>query len=175
MCKSNLHLAIFGGGGEIEKFRSLSESLGILGKRVFFCERVNFHDLFASIYGADFGIIPNIRGHVNGTMVSSSKMFDYIQTQMPFVADMGLEIQRLLDQFDVGKAVDFQQEAKEIAPLLDQFCQDVLAGAFLKTELKRAKQEVVWPPDIVEKIYPGRIDRNGKKAAETTPQRTFCS
>jgi glycosyltransferase involved in cell wall biosynthesis len=150
---SNLCLAILGGGGDIERFRAISTELG-LAKRVFFLERVNFEEVHATIFGADFGIIPNIQNHGNLTLISSSKMFDYIQVDMPFISDHGTEIQRVLDGFKIGRTVNFQQDPVEIAKLLDDFYKEIQAGTYSETERKRASQSLVWPANIVEIVCP---------------------
>jgi hypothetical protein len=177
-CQSNLHLVIFGANGDINRFKELASKLDLINKRVFFLGRVNFADIFPAIFGADFGIIPNIRGHLNGTVISSSKMFDYIQAELPFIADHGVEIQKILDQFKIGSAVDFQQEHSAIAKLLDDFYYQVKSGTFSLEERKRAKNSVVWPMNVVDLVYPQKQDASqtiGSQHAKNTVESSLVA
>lgn len=153
-CKTNFHLAIIGDKGDIEKYKQITQKLN-LRQRVFFLGRVDYEDVFATLYGADFGIIPNIQNHINPSWaILSSKLFDYVQAEMPFITDYGPEIQKVLDQFRIGQAVDFQKEPPEIAKLLDDFYARVVAGEF--DEVRRAKESFAWPKDVVDQILNAR-------------------
>jgi hypothetical protein len=162
-CKSNLHLAILGGEGEIERYKQICKDLDLLDKRVFFLGFVHYRQVHPTLYGADFGIIPNIQAYFNHGMNSSSKMFDYIQVKMPFISDHGLEMQKIVDQFKVGETVDFQSEPVEIARLLDNFWARVNAGDFSPEELRRAQQGLVWPSNVVELVCPPKV--TGQRAS----------
>jgi Glycosyltransferase len=153
-CQSNLHLALIGDRGDIERYKKLVEKLK-LDERVFFLGRVDYEDVFATIYGADFGIIPNVQNHINpGWAILSSKLFDYVQAEMPFITDYGPEIQKVLDQYRIGQVVDFQKKPPEIAKMLDEFYARVTAGEF--DEVRRAKESFAWPKDVVDQMLNAR-------------------
>jgi len=165
--RTNMHLAILGGGGDIERFQKISQELGLTNKRVFFLGRVSFQEVQSKIYGADFGIIPNIQTHMNLTLISSSKLYDYVQAELPFISDYGPEIQKIVDEFEIGKTVNFQQDSMIIAKQLDDFYDEVHSGKFSPAERQRAKQALVWPTNVLEIAYPSRAVP--VKLAATTP------
>ena len=135
----NIHLALLGKGGAIETFKALSDDLQLTNKRVFFLGHVHYKDVFPTIYGADFGLIPNIQTYVNLGLNSSSKLYDYVQTGMPFLSDNGVEIQKILDQFDIGRTMDLNGSVEEITAALNKFAKLVVSGTFKREELQRAK------------------------------------
>ena len=95
LSRSNLNLAILGAREEIERYKQLSKDLGLIDKRVFFLGRVSYDQVFDTIYGADFGIIPNIQNHMNpGWAILSSKLFDYAQVELPWISDYGPRFKR---------------------------------------------------------------------------------
>jgi len=152
-CKTNLHLAILGHRGDIERLQQISKELDLLGKRVFFLGRVKFSDVAGIIYGADFGIIPNIQNNTNPPWsILSSKLFDYVQAELPFISDFGPQIQKILDQFNIGQTANFQQEPAAIAKVLDAFYKQVQAGDFSSQERRRAKHNLAWPGNVAELI-----------------------
>jgi|AGTN01.2.fsa_nt_gi Glycosyltransferase len=151
-CGEDLHLAIVGSGGDIERYRQIAETSN-LENRVFFLGRVDFEEVFGTIYGADFGIIPNLQNYTNpANAVLSAKLFDYAQVEMPFISDHGAEIQKIVDQFRVGQTVNFQQPPVAIAKMLDDFYKRVMAGEFPENERKRARESFVWPTNVVDQI-----------------------
>ncbi len=159
-CQTNLHLAILGDGGDIERYKEIAGELNLIDKRVFFLGRVGYHEVHATIYGADIGIIPNIQKHLNPSLISSSKLFDYVQAELSFISDVGPEIQKILDEFAIGQTVDFQQEPAAIATLLDEFVNRVINGDFSAAEKHRAKHSLVWPKNVIELIMSGSATTN---------------
>ncbi|MBY0548390.1 MAG: glycosyltransferase [Candidatus Obscuribacterales bacterium] len=149
---SNLHFAIVGADGELEQLKALATDLKLLDKKVFFLGRCNFQEVLSLIYGADFGIIPNIQKHANPWIISSSKLFDYVQAEMPFISDLGPEIQKILDAYPVGKAVDFQTNPASIAGLLDEFTRQVVSKQFSKVDLRKAKHDLTWSDNAIHSI-----------------------
>jgi hypothetical protein len=167
LTRSNLNLAILGSREQIERYQQLSKDLGLIDKRVFFLGRVSYDQVFDTIYGADFGIIPNIQNHLNpGWAILSSKLFDYAQVELPWISDNGPEIQKILDRFVIGQTADFQQGAAEIAKLLDHFFARIVAGDFPADELKRAREALVWPKNVVDLILSGQKGRDGTAGKE---------
>lgn len=150
--KSNLHFAIVGADGEFEQLKALAAQLEILDKKVFFLGRCSFKEVLSLIYGADFGIIPNIQKHANPWIISSSKLFDYVQAEMPFISDLGPEIQKILDAHPVGKVVDFQVNPATLADLLDEFTKQVVSKQFSKVDLRKAKHDLTWSNDVIRSI-----------------------
>jgi len=152
-CEPNLHLAIVGDGGEVQEYRRISQDLGLSDGRVFFLGKKTFGEISATIYGADFGIIPNIQNRENLTVPTPSKMYDYIRTGLPFISDHGGEVQKIIDQFKIGKTVDFQQKPREIADLLDAFYTELCTGAFTVEERQQARDVLVCNTNLVDIIY----------------------
>lgn len=163
--RQDLCLAFLGGGGDIARFKALSQNLGFYGRRVFFLDRVSYQEVPPTIYGADFGIIPNIQTIVNFGFNSSSKLFDYVEAELPVISDRGPEIRKILDEFKIGEMVDFNQNAAAIAPLLDAFAEKILQDRFPMSERLKAKQGLTWPENVIEAILPPALQKASRTPA----------
>lgn len=154
--RQDLFLAFFciGGGDTLKELQHRIQALGPdIAKRVFFPAPLPFFEVVAGLSGADFGIIPNKR-HQNLNLNSPTKMYEYVQAQLPLWADQQLEVERLLKGFPIGKMADFTLSPESLAKEWDLFCAEVESGRYLPA-LQQAKPHFKFPDDFVARVFSG--------------------
>lgn len=151
--KADLRLAIVGDGIGREALEDHCQKRGLTGKKIYFIPRVSFHQVFDTIYGADFGLVPHVHGWLNLGMNSSSKVYDYIQAGLPVISDPGKEMQAIVEGNGIGELVDFHLPAEDLAKKFDAFAKRVERGDF-RSSCEKARRVLVWPEDLSDRVLP---------------------
>ncbi|MBI4321366.1 MAG: glycosyltransferase [Chloroflexi bacterium] len=96
----------------------LSERLGLLGKYVFFNDWTRYDERQNFLLEADIGVSlhPN---HVETRFAFRTRMLDYIWAGLPVIASGGDEMSELVERFDLGKVVAFEDVDSVAAAIVD--------------------------------------------------------
>ena len=119
---SNLVL-IFMGNGSLKEILQKSVNKYNLTSKVLFKEAVPQDELIYWTASADVGIIPYPHVDLNTYYCTPNKLFEFIQAQLPIIANDSPELRRFVHETRFGR-VGSMQTAQEIARLIDNFVND---------------------------------------------------
>jgi glycosyltransferase involved in cell wall biosynthesis/SAM-dependent methyltransferase len=129
----NLVLIFMGNGSLKETLENLVKKYN-LTKKVFFKEAVPQNKLIYWTASADIGIIPYPHVDLNTYYCTPNKLFEFIQAQLPMIANDSPELRRFVHDTGFGK-VGSMKNPQEIARLIDSFATNSIT-------LKKAKENL---------------------------------
>ena len=119
---SNIVLIFMGNGSLKETLQNLVKKYNLTNK-VFFKEAVPQNDLIYWTSSADIGIIPYPHVDLNTYYCTPNKLFEFIQAQLPIIANDSPELRRFVHDSGFGK-VGSMKNPHEITKLIDIFVTD---------------------------------------------------
>jgi glycosyltransferase involved in cell wall biosynthesis/SAM-dependent methyltransferase/flagellar biosynthesis GTPase FlhF len=119
---SNLVLVFMGNGSLKKTLESLARKYDLTTK-VFFKEAVPQAELIYWTASADIGIIPYPHVDLNTYYCTPNKLFEFIQAQLPIIANNSPELKRFVHDNGFGK-VGSMKNPRQIARLIDDFVTD---------------------------------------------------
>lgn len=132
-----------------EKLKEIAKKNNIINKKVFFMDRVPQKELLNYTAGADVGIIPYPDVDLNTKFCTPNKMFEYISSMIPIIANKKLvTVSNFLDKYNIGTYVSFEGAellGKELNIVLKELDFDDI-----KLKLPIAKKELDWT--VQEKV-----------------------
>jgi len=133
---------IVGGGDKEKELRNYVDKKGLTDK-VVFTGRLHFTELWNYTNIADVGISLEENLGLNYYYALPNKLFDYIQAYVPILSSDLPEIQRIVQEYGLGRVIE-KRDAEYIAQLLDtEFVNGVNITKW-KENLKNASQELTW-------------------------------
>lgn len=112
-------LVIMGNGDIQENLKKIAKDNGTLKRRVFFIDAVPQHELLMYSASADMGIIPYPHVDLNSYYCTPNKLFEFIQANLPIIANDSPELRRFVDAqgFGINHLMD---TTPAIAQAIDQ-------------------------------------------------------
>jgi SAM-dependent methyltransferase len=99
----NIKLVFMGDGPELEKLQNLAKKLNV---PVFFKAPVEQQDVLKWSCTADLGIIPYLAIDLNTRYCTPNKLFEYIQADLPIIANDLPELRRFVYDTGFGKIIN---------------------------------------------------------------------
>lgn len=162
LTQNPVNLVIIGEGSAKSALIEKSKEMGIFEKKVFFRQGIPFDEVVPLISGADFGLIPNKRD-LNLNLNSPSKLYEYVQAELPIFSDEQIEVDKVLQRHPIGMMVDLTLDPKSVAQRLDWFCERLKSNAY-SDALKAAKKELKWPDHFSDLVI--NLDSGSLKTSE---------
>ena len=131
------------GEGELEPvLREQVEREG-LGDRVVFAPYVPYDEVPAFIAGADVGVLPYEDVGLNHRLASPSKLFHYIQAELPIACSDFPFLRSIVCEHAVGATFD-PARPESIADALERVVGDREAHLAMKSRLRELKRRYSW-------------------------------
>jgi len=145
----NYHLTLIGPYDKalLQKLKKIAGSH--LDKTIHFFEPVPQQELPSYTSSADFGVIPYPAIDFNTKHCTPNKMFEYIQSGLPFIGNDLVEVKKIVDQLGGGAFITNLDTADNMARAMK-----TMASRDLRAERKlilKAKDIFTW--DVEEKKY----------------------
>lgn len=132
-----------------QKLKKIARKTEVLGKKIFFLDRVPQKELIAYTAGADYGIIPYPDIDLNTQYCTPNKFFEFLSAGLPIIANERLvTVGNLLKKYNLGMTIPFdipQAAAEGIVRAVETLNDD-----FLRQNSAKALEELSW--DAQEKI-----------------------
>ncbi len=126
-----------------DRLKNISRRINILGKKVFFIDRVPQKELLSYTSSADFGIIPYPNIDLNTKYCTPNKLFEFIMAEVPIIANKQLvTVKRILEKYEIGKTITFsspKKTAKEIEEVIREINLEKV-----RIKIKKAKDVLSW-------------------------------
>ena len=135
------------GGGEFENYyKNLAVEQNVIDQ-VFFIGKFSQEDLPKLTPSADVGIalIENISKSYYYAL--PNKLFEYIMAEVPVVVSNLPQMKEIVDKYNVGFAVDFDNKAEIITALKNLTSEEVQYKKF-KQNCKTASEELNWENEV---------------------------
>jgi len=135
-------LVIIGGGDVIEFLKKEVDDLKLSGK-VMFIPKQPFNKLLNFTIYADIGLTLDKDTNINYHFSLPNKIFDYIQAGVPVLASPLVEIQKIIEQYNIGCTIE-NHNPKHIAEKMEFMLHNKELAAIWKQNLKKAASELNW-------------------------------
>lgn len=135
-------LLIVGGGDIIASLKEMSKTQK-LDQKIIFIPRVPFEELFNYTVNADVGITIDKDTNINYRYSLPNKIFDYINAGIPIIASRLPEVQKIIDQYDIGTFID-NHNPGHIASVITATLNDAEKLERWKENIKFARKELNW-------------------------------
>jgi GT2 family glycosyltransferase/glycosyltransferase involved in cell wall biosynthesis len=117
---------------------ALSDELGLTGDTVFFGDWVRYEDWPAVLLEADVGLSLH-RNTVEARLAYRSRVMDYVWAGLPMVVTRGDAAADLVERYDLGRVVDYEDDAAVADGILCLLEQGKPKGRF-----DAARQALTW-------------------------------
>ncbi len=146
-------LLIIGGGDVINKLKFMVVELGIKDK-VIFKPRLPYNEMMQYTAVADLGLTFDKSTNLNYKFSLPNKLFDYIQAGVPVISSSLPEIEKVINQFDVGDYIP-DHNPKNIANKLNHILNNQDLILKWKKNCNFAARELTWENEevVLKKIY----------------------
>jgi len=149
MLDAGVHLMIVGKGDVIPALKKRAQSPDLLG-RVHFIDPMPYREMLHYTAAADLGISLDKDTNLNYRFSLPNKLFDYIKCGVPILCSEVVEVKRIVENFEIGKASAVEPKALKEA-LLDIRSRGKTAYA---EKLKQAANANNWEQEksVIEKL-----------------------
>jgi glycosyltransferase involved in cell wall biosynthesis len=153
MYVENARLFIIGDGDILPALKAQTENLGI-SERIVFIGKVPFESLMEYTKKASIGLSIEKDTNVNYKFCLPNKLFDYLQAGVPVLASPLLEIQQIIDRYQVGTYIE-NHNPKRLATLINQLLEDKEKLNRWSANALKAAKELNWEREegILFEVY----------------------
>jgi len=138
----NTILLIIGDGDIVENLKQMVSEQGLQSK-VMFMEKVPHNILMNFTCAADVGITLDKDTNLNYKYSLPNKLFDYIQAGVPVLASKIVEVENIIESYNIGDIID-SHNPEHIAAKLKNMLSDMDRMQFWKKNLHKAREELCW-------------------------------
>lgn len=156
------HLLIIGGGEVFDKIIALTKEKN-LSDQITILPRVPFEVLRYITAKADLGLSIDKPNNINHLYGLPNKIFDYLHSGVPVLVSRLIELERIVDKYDVGLYID-NHTPEHIAQQIDAAFSNEQRMQLWKTNTIRVKNELNWEEEekIVLQVF-GKAKLESKK------------
>ena len=141
-------LLIIGSGDIINFLKDIVNDLN-LGEKVFFIPKQPFERLYHYTKCADIGITIDKDTNINYRFSLPNKLFDYIHAGIPILASRLVEIQNIIEKYNIGELID-SHDPEHIASKVKYMFENTDRLKLWKQNTINAAKELCWEEE--EKI-----------------------
>ncbi len=148
----NLLLLIIGSGDVLPLLKKKVQEEK-LQDRVHFIPKLPYEKMMEYTENADYGLSLDKDTNLNYRYSLPNKIFDYIRAEIPIIASDLLEIKKIIQQYDIGFIAE-KHDAAYLSTLIKKAVSFEKYADF-KTNLKKAKEDLVWEKEaeVLTEIY----------------------
>ncbi len=136
----NAQLWIAGKGPKLEEYQALTKSLQ-LTEKIKFLGSISPEELRAITTKADVGLSIEENGGLSYFYSLPNKISDYIQARVPVVTSNFPEMEKIVNQYNVGTTIKNHTEQELVSKINDVLS---LGKAFYKNHLEKAATDLCW-------------------------------
>ncbi len=139
---NNAHLLIIGGGDVIDILKAMADDLKLTGK-ITFMPKIPFEELRKFTAHADIGLTIDKDTNINYRYSLPNKLFDYIHSGVPVLASPLVEIEQIIDKYQVGETIE-SHEPKHLAAKIENMLANRGQLQQYKQNCKQAAKVLNW-------------------------------
>ncbi|MFV0391539.1 MAG: glycosyltransferase [Paludibacteraceae bacterium] len=138
----NFLLLICGNGDALPTLKKIVQE-NKLGQKVIFMPKMPFSDLRQYTMNADLGLAIDKDTNLNYHFSLPNKLFDYIHSEIPVLSSKLVELENIINQYDVGYFIQ-NHDPKHIAETIEFIFENKQEYLQKKQNTRKAKQKVNW-------------------------------
>ena len=135
-------LMVIGGGDVLPTLKLMTRELHV-EDRVRFLPRMPYADMMAHTQLAELGFVLDKDTNLNYRFCLPNKLFDFIQAGVPIVASHLVEIEKIIQKYDIGLFIP-DHDPKSITKTIREGLDDASRRARWQQGLARAAEELCW-------------------------------
>ena len=151
----NMVLLIIGSGDVLPVLRKMVEDKK-LQEKVIFKDKMPFQELRHYTMNSDLGLAIDKDTNLNYHFSLPNKLFDYIHSGIPTLSSELIELQQIIDKYDIGYYIQ-NHNPEHIAEMINAIFTDEKRYNTVKQNTFRAKEELCWENE--EKILMNLINK----------------
>lgn len=146
------------GGGDVLPFLKELVSMHHLEEKIIFKPRMPYQQLIEYTAAADLGLTLDKNTNVNYRFSLPNKIFDYIHAGIPVLASRLPEVERVINEYEIGTFVD-NHDPKHIASKIEWIRNNPEQTNKWKSRLIVAAQQLNWEeeskkfPDLINEYF----------------------
>ena len=150
---ARFHLVIIGGGDIFDRIVGLVKEKG-LSDRITLIPKIPFEVLRSVTRRADLGLSLDKPTNINHIYGLPNKIFDYLHSGVPVLVSRLAELEKIVDQYEVGDYIDNHDPA-HIAARIEAISRDPVKLKKWKNNSIRVVDELNWEKEgrIVVEIF----------------------
>lgn len=140
------HFTVVGDGDVLPGAKALARALGV-EDRVSFVGRVPFERLAPFMAGADIGVVIMKDLSLNQRYALPNRLFDFIQAELPIIANRLPEMEKIVDGEDVGMCVD-EVSAESVAKAIESVMSRPDDVARWRRNMRMLAPRLTWQNEV---------------------------
>ena len=140
------HFTVVGDGDVLPGAKALARALGV-EDRVSFVGRVPFERLPPFMAGADIGVVIMKDLSLNQRYALPNRLFDFIQAELPIIANRLPEMEKIVDGEDVGMCVD-EVSAESVAKAIESVMSRPDDVARWRRNMRMLAPRLTWQNEV---------------------------
>jgi glycosyltransferase involved in cell wall biosynthesis len=138
----NMVLLVIGSGDVIPDFKKIVIEHNLQDK-IIFKNKMPFAELRQYTLNSDLGLAIDKNTNLNYQFSLPNKLFDYIHSNIPILSSRLVELQQIIDQYDIGYYIE-NHDPKHIADTIKRIFADEERYVAVKKNTEKAKKELCW-------------------------------
>lgn len=142
----NVVLYIIGSGDVIHLLKDRAQKSDLKGK-VVFIGKLPYNEMMQYTQNGDVGVTLDKDTNINYRYSLPNKIFDYIKGNLPILSSNLIELQRIIDHYNLGYVID-NHDPQEIKKGLETIWIDPARYAKYKKNTEHAFKELTWEKEV---------------------------